>query len=436
MFKIIRQYFHKSYRDSMVVQSLLTLVLRVLGVLLLFGFTLFLTKNYSAHIIGQYDFVRTFLFVVGSICLLGFEQSILYFKGRLSGIKAIDGIKNTYKKMVVVLLIMSVVLYAIIFILDENWVNNYFADRNVYSMLLQATSILFFYALTVLNTEVFRALDHLYVAELFRNTIKYIPVMVGSIILLSTSQEVLLPQVFSYGFVVLGVVSSLLLLYYFRTSAGSFANNSFSYKEITTKSYPIAISGMAMFLLMSFDVLFLKKYRDDATVAYYGVAVKIITMLTMIVLTVTITISSKISEYFQAENWKELHNILKKSSRLILLISLPIALFLAVFVSPILAFFGKDYLVAKEPLLILLFGQFICAFFGSARVYLNMTGRQAIFQRTLLIAVGINFVLNRFLIPVYGMNGAAIAFVVSTFFWNIVAAIIIYKKDKLIVLFH
>lgn len=436
MLKIIRQYFHKSNRESMVVQSLLTLVLRVLGVVFLFVFTLFLTKNYSAHIVGQYDFVRSYLFVIGSICLLGFEQSILYFKGRLNGINEIDGIKNTYKKMVFVLLIMAVALFTIIFVLDETWINDYFADSYVYPVLLQATSILFFYGLTVLNTEVFRALDHLYIAELFRNTIKYIPVMLGSIILLSTNDEVLLPQVFIYGFIVLAIITTLLLLYYFSKSAGSFASNSFSYGEIATKSFPIAISGMALFLLMSFDVLFLKKYRDDATVAYYGVAVKIITILTMIVLTVTITISSKIAEYFEAENWKELHSILKKSSRLILLISLPIALFLAVFASPILAFFGQDYLVAREALLILIFGQIICAFFGTARVYLNMTGRQAIFQRTLVIAVVINFILNRFLIPEYGMKGAAIAFSLSTLFWNIVAAIIIYKKDKLIVFFH
>jgi O-antigen/teichoic acid export membrane protein len=42
----------------------------------------------------------------------------------------------------------------------------------------------------------------------------------------------------------------------------------------------------------------------------------------------------------------------------------------------------------------------------------------------------INFVLNRLLIPDYGMMGAAIAFVASSFFWNITAAAVIYRKDK------
>jgi hypothetical protein len=34
------------------------------------------------------------------------------------------------------------------------------------------------------------------------------------------------------------------------------------------------------------------------------------------------------------------------------------------------------------------------------------------------------------------MTGAAIAFVSSLLFWNIVTAIIVYKKDKLLIVFH
>jgi len=84
----------------------------------------------------------------------------------------------------------------------------------------------------------------------------------------------------------------------------------------------------------------------------------------------------------------------------------------------------------------LIIGQGICSAFGTAPVYLNMTGRPHIFQIVLITAVIINFVLNRFLIPIYGMTGAAIAFVLSSFFWNFVSAIIIYRKDKVTVFLH
>ena len=428
--KKTRVYLQKIKRNPFILQSLITLLVRVFGVIILFGFTLFLTNNFSPKIIGQYDFVRSFLFVVGSICLLGCDQSILYFKGRLNGSDTLNGLKNTYIKMVLILFSMSFVLFLIFITIDEKWIVNYFSDIEVYSILLKSIGILFFYSITVLNTEVFRALEHLYVAELFRNTIKYIPVMLGSIFLFFYGKQSFLAEFFLYGFVFLALITTLLIFFYFSKINGDFKNSSFSYKEIIHKSYPIAISGMAMFLMMSIDVIFLKKFRDNATVAYYSVAVKIMTILTMVILTVNITISTKIAEYFSTSNTVELNNIIRKSVRLIFIITLPTALIIAFLSEYFLIFFGEQYLVAKDALIILIMGQGVCSAFGAAPVYLNMTGRQTIFQQTLVVAVIINFVLNQLLIPKYGMTGAAISFVGSSFFWNFISAAIIYQKDK------
>jgi O-antigen/teichoic acid export membrane protein len=69
-------------------------------------------------------------------------------------------------------------------------------------------------------------------------------------------------------------------------------------------------------------------------------------------------------------------------------------------------------------------------------VYMNMTGRQHNFQVILIFAVIVNFVLNRFLIPEYGMTGAAIAYVSSSILWNCISAAVIYHKDKVKVYLH
>ena len=124
---------------------------------------------------------------------------------------------------------------------------------------------------------------------------------------------------------------------------------------------------------------------------------------------------------------------MRSSARMIFFISIPLVLFFCFFSEMILGFFGEKYLVAKEPLIILMIGQGICSFFGAVQVYLNMTGRQTTFQVILIFAVIINFVLNKTLIPIYGMSGAAFSYAVSMFLWNLVATIIIYKKDKIAV---
>ncbi|WP_264566075.1 MATE family efflux transporter [Flavobacterium sp. N3904] len=423
--------FEKFSQNPFLKQSLSTLFLRILGVLLLFGFTIFLTKSYTPKLVGQYDFVRSFLLAIGSICLLGFDQSILYFKGHLISQNEFKELKKIYAKMVAMLFVTSLLSLIIIFAIDEKTINDYFADDEVYTLLLKGAATLFFYGISTLNTEVFRALDKLYVAELFRNILKYIPLILGSITLFYWNKETYLVDVFLIGFVVLSIFSSILVFSYFSKMNEAIKPEMISHKVVFLKSYPIAISGMAMFLLMSFDIMFLKKYRNDETVAFYSVGVKIMTIVSVIILTVNITISAKIAEYFSSQEMNDLKKVTRNAVRLIFGITFPVILLLCVFSEYVLSFFGHQYIAAKNAFLILIIGQGICSVFGSTPVYLNMTGRQHIFQVILIVAVLINFILNRLLIPIYGMTGAATAFVVSSLFWNSISAIVIYKKDRI-----
>jgi O-antigen/teichoic acid export membrane protein len=428
--------FEKISKNPFLKQSLSTLFLRVFGVLLLFGFTIFLTKSYSPKLVGQYDFARSFLLAVSSICMLGFDQSILYFKGRLASLNALDELKNIYIKMVVMVFGASVVALLLVLIIDKKIINSYFSDQEVYSIFLKGAAALFFYGISTINTEVFRALDKLYVAELFRNIIKYVPLIAGSVLLFYWHQENYLVDVFLSGYVLLCLISSFLVYKYFKNTGKNTVIEKISHKEVFLKSYPIAISGMAMFLLMCFDIMFLKKYRNDETVAFYSVGVKIMTIVTVIVLTINITVSTKIAESFFNSKIADLQKVVRNSVRLIFGITFPVIVLLCIFSEYVLASFGSQYIAAKDAFLILIIGQGICSAFGSVPVYLNMTGRQHIFQVILVLAVLLNFVLNRFLIPVYGMTGAAIAFVSSSFFWNFAAAVIVYQKDKVKVFLH
>ncbi|PWB18685.1 polysaccharide biosynthesis protein, partial [Flavobacterium sp. HTF] len=99
--------FDKIRSNSFLKKSIVTLFLRISGALLLFGFTVFLTKSFSPKIVGQYDFARTLLIVVGSICLLGFGQSTLYFKGRLASKTSSGELNKIYSKMIEILLLAS-----------------------------------------------------------------------------------------------------------------------------------------------------------------------------------------------------------------------------------------------------------------------------------------------------------------------------------------
>ncbi|MGL5112432.1 MAG: MATE family efflux transporter [Flavobacterium sp.] len=425
----IRYHLLTTVKNPVVRQSLLTLLIRVFGVVLLFGFTLFLTQKYDPKLVGQYDFVRTFLFAIGSICLLGFDQSILYFKGRLYPNYSLGHLKKVYLKMVLMLFFASLFLFTCILLLDASVVAQFFSDDASYLLLLKSSAALFFYGLSILNVEVFRALEEIVIAELFRNVFKYLSVIVVAFLLVQWQLEPYLVDAFLLSFVFLGILTTVLSFYFFANKPVTFTADCFSSQEIITHSFPIAVSGMAIFLMMSFDILFLKKYFGDATVAYYAVAVKLMTLLSVIILTVNITVSAAIAASFSNNEIDKVQKMVQNSSRLIVAITLPAVIGLLVFPEFILRFFGTNYVAAKEALFVLVLGQGFCTFFGSAPVYLNMTGRQRIFQRIVLGALVLNFLLNYWLVPSYGMMGAAIAFSVSALFWNLGTALFVYYKD-------
>ena len=430
-------FINKINKNEFMLQSINTMILRIIGVATLFGFTLFLTKNYDPKIIGQYDFIRTYLLVLGSICILGTDQSILYFTGLLKSRNKLFKLKEIYLKMVVLILLMSVFSLLLLLIIGKGIINSFLNDNNIFGIIIKATGLLFFYSITLFNTEVLRALERVYIAELYRNTFKYASVIIGAIILFYIHKETYLVDSFLIGFFFLSLFTSIKIFSIFKKNNHDADDNdqdeANTYQFILKKSSPIAISTLAIFLLMSFDVMFLKKYKGNEEVAYYALAVKLMTLLLVVMNSVNITISPKIAEQFFSNNRSELIKTMKNSARMIFLISIPTVLFFCLLSSQILGFFGKNYLVVKEPLIILMVGQGICSIFGSVQVYLNMTGRQNIFQFILISAVLLNFILNRTLIPIYGMNGAAFSYVASMFYWNLIATIIIYKKDRIIV---
>ncbi|MES2577127.1 MAG: MATE family efflux transporter [Bacteroidota bacterium] len=414
--------------------------LRIIGVVTLFGFSLFLTHNYAPKIIGQFDFIRMVLLVLSSICVLGTDQSILYFTGILKSRNEIQTLKAIYKKIVVIIFALCLLMLFVFFVIGQNSINIFFNDKSTYVLMAKAIIALFFYSITLFNTETIRALDKVYIAELFRNTFKYVSVIFGAIILFYYHQEAYLVDTFLIGFVALAIITTIIIFHLFKKQNGDLIlsndTNSFSYSFIAHKSYPMAISSLAIFLMMTFDIVFLKKFKGDETVAYYAIAMKLVSILFMINNSVYISVSLKIAQLYTDNNKKELSKALKQSARMIVALTLPVVLFVCLFSENILYFFGENYTQSKQALLILMVGQLFASFFGVSAIYLNMTGRQSVFQIVLIFAVLLNLILNIILIPMYSMTGAAIAFVSSLLFWNVVTAIIVYRKDKLLIVFH
>ena len=141
-------------------KSFSVLIIRSLGVLLLFGFTLFITNFFTAENVGRYDFVRSALMVLGGLALMGTNQSIIYYSGLLKARKSIESIRVVYSKMIKIICVLSFIVLALyIVFFSQEKVNEFFNNEESFSLLLKSILTLVFFALTMLNIDTIRALQ-------------------------------------------------------------------------------------------------------------------------------------------------------------------------------------------------------------------------------------------------------------------------------------
>ena len=418
-------------KNFLIKNSLKVLLLRASGIVLMFLLSLFLTNSFSAEIVGQYDFVRSFLMILSGASLLGTNQAIIYYSGILTSKKSFGSIKSIYFKMNFLILIACAILYAPLLVIDKEVINQIFNKQGAYELVSLSLQGLVFYSITMLNIDTIRALKHTLISEGFRNIFRYTPFFIFSIILyiIETPEDLVLW--FIYSFVVIFVISTAVVYFFlFNKNFPKSAAHNFSSTEILRASYPMALSAISYFLMQSTDVLFISAYDTFESVAYYSIAVKLATVTALALISVNIVIAPKIASIYNDKNFYQLKLILKKATRMNVVISLPIIIILLFFSEYVLSTFGSNYILAKNALWILLIAQFFNSITGPSALYLNMTGRQKKLNVILVISLLINVVLNIILVPDFGMLGAAISTTTSFVISKILASALVFYLDN------
>ena len=414
-------------------KSFSVLIIRSFGVLLLFGFTLFITNFYSAENVGRYDFVRSTLMVLGGISLMGTNQSIIYYSGLLNARKSIESIRSIYSEMLKIIFTLSLIILGFFMIFfNESIINDIFKNRESYSLILKTILTLVFFAVTMLNIDTIRALKKTILSEMYRSIFRYLPVFIFAIILLKTNNEELLVEVYLLGFLLLSLFSSIRVYMLFKKiDKPNDKSESFTITEIFKTSSPMALSAIAYFIMQSIDIIILSIYEGFDQIAYYSVSVKLAMLTTLALMSVNIVIAPRIAEIYENQKMQKLQMLIKHSTRIIFLISICVLSVLFFFSEEILGLFGQGYVIANNALLFLLAAQFFNAVSGPGAIYLNMTGHQKTLNKILVSALTINISLNFYLIPTLGINGAAIATLVSLIIWNTITTVLIYSRDKI-----
>ena len=172
---------------------------------------------------------------------------------------------------------------------------------------------------------------------------------------------------------------------------------------------PIFLVESFYVLLTQVDVIFVSWLTTPEDTAIYYAATKVLALVHFVYFAIRATASHRYATYNASGKLDEYREFVQKTVRWTFWPSLTIGLAMAFFGEYILMLFGPEFVVGKSVLWILVTGSIIRSSIGPAEALLVMSGKQNACAIIYCGALFVNVALNLYLIPIYGIHGAAIA---------------------------
>ena len=185
-------------------------------------------------------------------------------------------------------------------------------------------------------------------------------------------------------------------------------------KEILNYSWPLLFAGIASSLVLWIDTLMIGYFLGEAKVGIYNVAAPIAGLISIIGASTLSLYLVIITEQHINKLTQSIKDTFIIITRWIFLISFPIlCLLILESKNIILVSFGETYSEASSVLIIISLGFFINGLFGPGRLILTSIGKTKFQMINNFISLFSNILLNLYLIPRYGISGAAISTIIS-----------------------
>ena len=125
---------------------------------------------------------------------------------------------------------------------------------------------------------------------------------------------------------------------------------------------------------------------------------------------------------------EELQNLIRGSTKITVLLTIPVVLFLILFSEFVLRTFGDQFVEGKWTLIILLAGSLINVASGNLSQVMYLTVLQKEYGRIVFSAGVVSIVLNLMFIPWWGMQGAAVVSVITMIYLTAMQAWLVYTR--------
>ena len=389
------------------------------------AFDYVLARQFGAEGVGLFYLSFSFVFMLSLLGRLGFNKAVVkYIPGFVQAKKwpELGGLRQTADRLT---LTLSFALTIVGFILAPAVARDIFhqqdAVRYVQFFLLSLVPLSLMYVRTGFLSGLKRVKESVFIERVSVNA-------AGIIVMIIFGTRYGLNSIVIGTVVATYVFAFLARLVIARSFPRPKVAKNFDRRALLLLALPLLFVDFSNQMTGQVNLMILGAQLPASFVGVFNTALRVSTVIGIILTGINAIATTKVSELYHKGDMKQLSLVASKTAGFGLLCGLPLIIGFLAAPATFLGFFGKDFVSGATALRILVIAQAVNLGFGSVVQILSMTGyHKQLAYATIGTALLLNVALSIVLVPVYGINGAAIAVAVSLVAKNAILLVMIRK---------
>lgn len=404
------KYIQRIKNSKIIRGSAVFLIFRILG--MGFGYIniWLISKYFGASALGIYSLILSIIAISLAFTKLGTGIILLRFTAKFVTEKRFDKLKSYYLQVIKIISIPGLIFFLILFFLSDFIAAEIFNKAYISSYLKVAAFGVLPFALTQINAQFLRGFKKIGQFSFLQYLISFFTVTGLLIIIYFTkNRDKGIPVILHVlSFVIMFIISAVFVLSVKKWKKIKITEKIKS-KDILKTSIPMLNVSLMLIAMQWADKLILGFYVSDTHIGIYHLMTRIAMLAGLSFLAVDSVFAPNISELWSRKDMLNLKRYIHRSTQLIFLSSILIAIPLIIFAKNIIGFFGQEFQTGIYILYILIIGKIFVAWVGPAGIFLVMTGREKINQKTSFIITVLFLVMSVILVLKYDILGMAIS---------------------------
>jgi O-antigen/teichoic acid export membrane protein len=405
-------------------------ILKIIGLALGYIFSLVVARSLGAESWGIYSLCLAIVTISSIFARFGFDTTIMRLNAEYKALRKEDSLIPLSKLVFKISFLLSVIISIIVFLFADFIAEEIFNKINLSHSIRIVSLAITPFSLSLVAASALKGFKQITKAVFIEYVAKFafmLLLLIGGLIFFDLDKQSIVPIIVIASWLMFGVCA----VWYFN-SVRKYKyeiHQKIEWKPILKIALPLILASSVLYLKGWIDTITIGIYLTEADVGIYNIAQKLANFTVIPLITLSAIAAPKFAE--SKINLEELKLVLIKTSKLIILFSTPIFIGLIIFSEQLLRVFGPEFIEAEFVLVIISIAAYINAIFGSLGYLLQMTGFHVAFQNSVIVLSVLALVLNIFLIPRFGIIGAAYSTLMVNLVWNLILIVFVSSKLNL-----